>query len=107
MRRTPLALAALTLAAASAAAALAAAGGPPAKASPPAAAAPLAGTVVDLTHPFDAATIYWPTAGVGFVLDKVAGGMTDKGYYYAANDFRAPEHGGTHLDAPIHFAQGK
>jgi len=104
MRRTPLALAALTLAAA---AALAAAGGPPAKASPPAAASPLAGAVVDLTHPFDADTVYWPTAPEGFVLETVFQGMTDKGYYYAANDFRAPEHGGTYLDAPIHFAEGK
>ncbi len=73
----------------------------------PAAAAGLAGTLVDLTHPFDADTIYWPTATEGFVLDVVSQGMTDKGYYYSANNFRAPEHGGTHLDAPIHFAEGK
>jgi len=29
------------------------------------------------------------------------------GYYYAANNFSAAEHGGTHLDAPVHFAEGK
>ncbi len=27
----------------------------------------------------------------------------EKGYYYAANRFQAAEHGGTHIDAPIHF----
>jgi kynurenine formamidase len=28
------------------------------------------------------------------------------GYYYAANNFSSAEHGGTHIDAPIHFARG-
>ena len=32
--------------------------------------------------------------------------MTPEGYYYAANNFFTAEHGGTHLDAPIHFARG-
>ncbi len=64
----------------------------------------LPGTVVDLTHPFDKDTIYWPTAG-SFVLESVAHGVTDKGYFYAANRFCAAEHGGTHLDAPIHFSE--
>ncbi|MBI3082735.1 MAG: cyclase family protein, partial [Gemmatimonadetes bacterium] len=61
---------------------------------------------VDLTYPFNSATIYWPTAQ-GFQLEKVADGETEAGYYYAANNFRAAEHGGTHLDAPVHFARGK
>jgi kynurenine formamidase len=61
-------------------------------------------TIVDLTHPFDADTIYWPTAG-RFELASVARGRTDKGYFYAANRFCAAEHGGTHLDAPIHFSE--
>jgi len=61
---------------------------------------------VDLTYPFNAATIYWPTAQ-GFQLEQVAEGETDAGYYYAANNFRAAEHGGTHLDAPVHFARGR
>lgn len=63
-----------------------------------------AGKLVDLTHAFDEQTIYWPTAA-GFQLEVDAAGITDKGYYYAANQFAAAEHGGTHLDAPIHFAQ--
>lgn len=61
---------------------------------------------VDLTYSFNPATIYWPTAQ-GFELEKVADGETPAGYYYAANNFRAAEHGGTHLDAPVHFARGK
>lgn len=64
------------------------------------------GTWVDLTHPFDENTIYWPTAE-GFRLKIDAAGTTEKGYYYEANSFCSAEHGGTHLDAPIHFAEGK
>ena len=63
------------------------------------------GALVDLSHPYDAQAIFWPTAKP-FRLDKVADGMTPGGYYYAANDFFTSEHGGTHVDAPIHFAQG-
>jgi kynurenine formamidase len=67
----------------------------------------LEGEVVDLTHAFDAGTIYWPTDREGFVLEELAAGMTEKGYYYAANRFRSAEHGGTHIDAPVHFAEGR
>lgn len=61
------------------------------------------GRVLDLTHTFNRETIYWPTEE-GFQLVKEKAGFTDKGYYYAANRFVAAEHGGTHIDAPIHFA---
>ena len=64
-----------------------------------------AGKIVDLSHRFDAQTIYWPTEE-GFKLEKEHDGVTDKGYYYASNTFSAPEHGGTHIDAPRHFAGG-
>jgi len=66
-----------------------------------------AGEVVDLTHAFDAQTIYWPTDREGFVLEELAAGVTEQGYYYAANRFRSAEHGGTHADAPVHFAEGR
>jgi kynurenine formamidase len=66
-----------------------------------------AGALVDLSHPYDSQTIFWPTVSEGFRLDKVADGMTPAGYYYAANNFCAAEHGGTHLDAPVHFAAGR
>jgi kynurenine formamidase len=59
--------------------------------------------LVDLTHAFDAQTIYWPTEEKGFTLSPEHAGVTAKGYYYASNGFAAPEHGGTHVDAPIHF----
>jgi kynurenine formamidase len=62
------------------------------------------GKIVDLSHPFDAQTIYWPTEQQGFVLEPEQNGVTDKGYYYASNKFSAPEHGGTHIDAPRHFS---
>src|SRR5687768_1245422 len=64
------------------------------------------GALVDLSHPYDDKAIFWPTAEA-FRLEKVADGVTPAGYYYAANDFRTSEHGGTHIDAPIHFAQGR
>src|SRR5207247_8978849 len=55
----------------------------------PAAALDLEGArLLDLTHPFDARTIYWPTAKA-FTLEPVAHGMTEGGYWYAANNFSA------------------
>ena len=65
-----------------------------------------AGTLVDLSYSYDDHTLFWPTARP-FQLQKVAEGMTDNGYFYAANDFTTSEHGGTHIDAPVHFAQGR
>ena len=64
-----------------------------------------ASRLIDLTHSFSDQTIYWPTEE-GFRLKVEAAGLTEKGYYYAANSFCAAEHGGTHIDAPVHFAQG-
>jgi kynurenine formamidase len=64
-----------------------------------------AGRWIDLTHPFNADSVYWPTAEM-FEKETVAEGMTEGGYYYSAYNFSAAEHGGTHLDAPIHFAEG-
>src|SRR5882724_7007692 len=62
------------------------------------------GGIVDLSHPYDAQTIFWPTES-GFVLEKEHDGRTDKGFYYRSNKFSSPEHGGTHIDAPAHFAE--
>ncbi len=64
------------------------------------------GRLIDLTHAFDEATPFWPTAN-GFELEVDFKGETDGGYWYEANTFRSAEHGGTHLDAPIHFAEGQ
>lgn len=60
--------------------------------------------LVDLSHSYDADTVYWPTAPSEFELTRLSWGETAGGYFYAANLLCTPEHGGTHLDAPIHFA---
>lgn len=62
--------------------------------------------VVDLSHSFDASTIYWPTEK-GFEWEKEVWGKTAGGYFYASAKFASAEHGGTHIDSPIHFAEGK
>lgn len=64
------------------------------------------GEWVDLSHDFSADTVYWPTAEP-FKLSTVAAGQTDAGYYYSAYQFSASEHGGTHIDAPVHFAESR
>ena len=61
--------------------------------------------VVDLTHPFNAKTVYWPTSPSRFELERLAYGPTPGGYFYSAYTVSTPEHGGTHLDAPAHFAR--
>ncbi len=66
-----------------------------------------ASRLVDLTHPFNSQTIYWPTSTTAFQLQELARGHTDGGFFYAANAFCSPEHGGTHLDAPIHFGENR
>lgn len=63
------------------------------------------GQWIDLTHDYSTNTLYWPTAK-GFNLEVEAHGQTPQGYFYAANRYQASEHGGTHIDAPIHFAEG-
>ncbi len=62
--------------------------------------------IVDLTYSFDEKTVYWPTAKP-FHWEKEAWGKSAGGYWYTAARYSASEHGGTHLDAPIHFGEGK
>jgi kynurenine formamidase len=64
------------------------------------------GSWIDLSHAYESSTPYWPTAS-GFQFDTVFAGITEGGYYYSAYEFKSAEHGGTHIDAPIHFAEGK
>ena len=64
------------------------------------------GTLIDLTYPFDARTLYWPSEESGFQLKQLSYGKTRGGFFYSAYSICAPEHGGTHVDAPIHFAEG-
>ena len=62
--------------------------------------------IVDLTHPFGTEMIVWPTEQEFRLIIQHAED-TPGGYYYASNRIEMPEHGGTHLDAPIHFSRGK
>ena len=63
---------------------------------------PFTGKIIDLSYAYDSLTVYWPTEK-GFVFEKGTEGYTPGGWYYTANRFWTPEHGGTHIDAPIHF----
>ena len=92
--------------AATLAAAIACAQPQPSATAPLAAALPFPpGALIDLSHTYDRTTVFWPTADA-FRLEVVADGDTPGGYYYAANNFFSSEHGGTHLDAPVHFSRG-
>lgn len=64
------------------------------------------GRWIDLSHDFSDETVYWPTSEP-FKLQTVAEGKTEAGYYYSAYQFCASEHGGTHIDAPLHFAEAR
>jgi len=62
------------------------------------------GKWVDLTHSFNEQSVYWPTAET-FTKTEVFHGHADGGWFYSAYNFSAAEHGGTHMDSPIHFAE--
>ena len=62
-------------------------------------------TLVDLSHSYDDATLFWPTSPIKFEHNELAYGPSGNGYFYSAYTFATPEHGGTHLDAPIHFSE--
>jgi kynurenine formamidase len=62
--------------------------------------------LVDLTYALDERTVFWPT-NKPFTWDKSSWGKTAQGYWYASAEFAMSEHGGTHIDAPIHFAEGR
>lgn len=61
---------------------------------------------VDLTHDLSEDAVFWPTASP-FELKTEFDGVTEQGYYYSAYSFTTAEHGGTHIDAPVHFAAGR
>jgi len=76
------------------------------KAGPDLASVLAAAETVDLTYSYGPETVYWPTDTHGFELSIVSRGETEGGYWYEANRMCTAEHGGTHMDAPIHFAEG-
>lgn len=60
--------------------------------------------LVDLGHAYNGDTVYWPTSPSKFEKTELAFGQSDAGFFYSAYSICTPEHGGTHLDAPRHFA---
>ncbi len=64
------------------------------------------GKWIDLSYDFSDETVYWVTAKE-FEKETVAEGKTDGGFFYSAYNYSAAEHGGTHIDAPVHFAEGR
>ena len=61
--------------------------------------------MVDLTHALNERTLFWPTSPTRFRLEQLSYGPSPGGWFYSAYSFSMPEHGGTHLDAPIHFSK--
>ena len=59
---------------------------------------------VDLSYSFNDTTIFWP-GGENFKLCMECSINSEHGYDYAAGVFSCAEHGGTHVDAPFHFAK--
>ena len=59
--------------------------------------------VVDLSHSYGSDTLYWPTETSRFTQRELFNGNTPGGWFYSAYSICTPEHGGTHLDAPLHF----
>ena len=64
------------------------------------------GEWIDLSWEYSAETVYWPTSGA-FEYESLSSGMTSNGFWYEADRFSTAAHGGTHIDAPVHFGQGR
>lgn len=65
----------------------------------------LSGQWVDLSHDLAGDSPFWPTAEA-FRHEVASYGKTSGGWFYSSYNLTLSEHGGTHLDAPIHFAEG-
>jgi len=67
--------------------------------------------LVDLGYDLNNDTTHWPTATAFQLFVQHKGPVNpekdedEENYWYEINDFKMGEHVGTHLDAPIHFAQ--
>lgn len=62
--------------------------------------------IIDLSHGYGKNTLYWPTSPTAFQKEELEYGVSEGGWFYSSYSVCTPEHGGTHLDAPIHFAEG-
>ena len=52
-------------------------------------------SLIDLSHSYGPDSLYWPTSPTKFELTNLSAGVTPGGWYYSANTFSMPEHGGT------------
>lgn len=68
---------------------------------------PAGAELIDLSHTFDDQTLYWPSEKHGFERHGSERPRAATGGYYASGRVSLPEHAGTHVDAPSHFAEGK
>jgi kynurenine formamidase len=80
-----------------------AAAGPAPSAPPPG--FPEGWTLVDLTHVLDERVPYWPGAKYFPFESWPLARFEEVGAFSRA--YRVPEHYGTHVDAPVHFAEGQ
>lgn len=62
--------------------------------------------VLDLTYPFNDVTQVWP-GNPPFHRESMQRGGTATEAWYATGQVALSEHAGTHMDAPVHFAQGQ
>jgi kynurenine formamidase len=62
--------------------------------------------LIDLTYAFDESTQVWPS-NLPFHRDATVRGGTKTEAWYATGQVVLSEHAGTHMDAPVHFAQGQ
>ncbi|MCC2642505.1 MAG: putative Cyclase [Nitrospira sp.] len=62
--------------------------------------------VIDLTYAFDETTQVWPSNRPFHRDSTVQGGSAGEAWY-ATGQVLLSEHAGTHMDAPVHFAQGQ
>lgn len=62
--------------------------------------------LVDLSHSYGPETVYWPTSPTAFIKEELDYGISEGGWFYSSYSVCTPEHGGTHIDAPLHFAEG-
>ena len=58
-------------------------------------------TVIDLTYPLYKSNAYWPAPSYAPFTYKPVATLKDNGVFSGA--YSAPEHLGTHIDAPNHF----
>jgi kynurenine formamidase len=69
----------------------------------------------DLSYPLNDETIFWPggetfshcvnTCRVSCEMNLMNNDNNNSDYFYSAGVINCPEHGGTHVDAPYHFAE--